>query len=216
MRREFDLAVYLVTNSGVAREAGYTVEDVVARALDGGATMIQLREKDLPKDELVELGRRLLQLTRRAGVPLIVNDSVEVALAIGADGAHIGQRDIAALQARWLLGESRILGVSVTSVQEARRAEAARADYIGIGPIFPTRTKCDADIPIGLDALAQVAHAVTIPTVAIGGIVHENAAQVVHCGVHGVAVISAIAAQTNPRDASCRLLEIVWASRNGR
>jgi len=163
----------------------------VARAIAGGATMIQLREKRLAPKEIAEAARVLLATTQRAGVPLIVNDSLEAALASGADGLHIGQGDGDARRVRAALGEGKTLGVSVRTVAQAIDAERAGADYLGVGAMFPTASKDDA-LPVDRRVLAEICSAVRIPVIAIGGIDAGNAPSLEGTGIAGVAAITAI------------------------
>ena len=173
---------------------GRTDAAIVSAAILGGATVIQLRGKQLTGADLVHTGRRLAAMCRAAGVVFIVNDRLDVALAVESDGAHIGQDDLPPRDARRLLGPDRLLGVSVCSVDEAVRAVAAGADYLGVGPVFETATKRDAGPVMGLDAVTRISQAVSVPVVAIGGITAANAGLVIAAGAAGVAVISAIVA----------------------
>jgi len=163
----------------------------VARAIAGGATMIQLREKSLAPEKIAEAARVLLAVTKSAGVPLIVNDSLEAALASGADGLHIGQGDGDPSRARAALGEGKTLGVSVRTVAQALAAERAGADYLGVGAMFPTASKDDA-LPVDRLELAEICSAVRIPVIAIGGIDALNAPSLAGTGITGVAAISAV------------------------
>lgn len=165
---------------------------VATAALAGGATVVQLRDKRASTRTLIEEGLALRALTRAQGALLIVNDRVDVALAVEADGAHVGQEDLPASMARRLLGPARLLGVSVATVQEAEEAVAAGADYLGVGPIFATATKSDAGSATGTRLLTDVARTFALPLIAIGGITIENAAQVVQAGATGLAVITAV------------------------
>lgn len=212
-RSKLDLSVYLVTNEGVARKRKRTTEDVVLDAVRGGATIVQIREKDLPVTQLADLTARVKPIAHAAGVPIVVNDSVWTALAVGADGVHLGQSDMPAYLARQILGSKRILGVSVYTVEEALVAERAGADYVSISPVFATKTKTDARPPMGLEQMSLIARVTTIPVIAIGGIVHANAAQVVRASLDGVAVISAIIDQPDPASAAKRLSRIVHIAR---
>ncbi|HZS91350.1 MAG TPA: thiamine phosphate synthase [Chloroflexota bacterium] len=184
------LLLHVLTDRALSR--GRTDPEVAAAALAGGATVVQLRGKTLSGAELVRAGRQLRDLTRVHGGLLIVNDRVDVALAVDADGAHVGQDDLLARDARRLLGSDRLLGVSARSVEEAVRAQRDGADYIGFGPVFSTTTKEDAGAPSGLDELRRASRAVAIPVVAIGGITPHNAGLVRAAGAAGVAVISAV------------------------
>ncbi len=184
------LRLHVLTDRALSH--GRTDVEVATAALTGGATVVQLRGKDLTGADLVRVGQRLRELTRIHGGLLIVNDRVDVALAVGADGAHVGQDDLPAPDARRLLGPDRLLGVSARTVGEAVCAARDGADYIGFGPVFPTLTKGDAGSPSGLEELRRVCAAVAIPVVAIGGIAAGNAGAVIAAGAAGVAVIAAV------------------------
>ncbi|WP_156276165.1 thiamine phosphate synthase [Neomoorella glycerini] len=206
----WDLYVIITTNLG----GGRPTLELVRQALAGGATAIQLREKDLPARELVELGREIRQLTHAAGATFIVNDRLDVALAVEADGVHIGQEDLPARVARELLGPGKILGVSTGTVLEARQAVADGADYLGVGSIYATKSKEDAGEPIGLAGLKAIRAAVTIPLVAIGGINSSNAADVIAAGADGVAVVSAVIGAPDIAAAARELLAAVRRARH--
>ncbi len=195
-----EYTLYLVTDSGLSR--GRPQVEVVEAALRGGVTVVQYREKSAPTRRMVEEARELRQLCRAAGVPFVVNDRVDVALAVDADGVHVGQDDMPAALARRLIGKGRILGVSACSVEEARRAEADGADYIGASPIFATPTKPDAPEAMGIEGLRALVRAVGIPVVAIGGVNAENAAEIIAAGASGVAVVSAIVAADDVQEAA--------------
>ncbi|KYH33402.1 thiamine-phosphate synthase [Moorella mulderi DSM 14980] len=210
MMAPWDLYVIITTNLG----GGRPTLELVRQALAGGATAIQLREKDLPARELVELGREIRQLTRAAGATFIVNDRLDVALAVEADGVHIGQEDLPARVARELLGPGKILGVSTGTVLEARQAVADGADYLGVGSIYATRSKEDAGEPIGLAGLKAIRAAVTVPLVAIGGINSNNAAEVIAAGADGVAVVSAVIGAPDVAAAARELLAAVRRARH--
>ncbi len=192
MGREVDWSLYVVTDRALA--GGRRLDEVVRAAIAGGATVIQLREKEAPAGEVFRLGLALRAITRNAGVPFIVNDRLDLALALEADGAHVGQDDLPAREARRLLGPGRILGVSVETVEQAVRAVEEGADYLGAGSVFSTATKPDAGDPIGLEGLARICRAVRVPVVAIGGINPGNAGEVIASGAAGVAVVSAVMA----------------------
>ncbi len=194
------LLLHVLTDRALSR--GRTDPEVAAAALAGGATVVQLRGKTLSGAELVRAGRQLRDLTRVHGGLLIVNDRVDVALAVDADGAHVGQDDLLARDARRLLGPDRLLGVSARSVEEAVRAQRDGADYIGFGPVFSTTTKEDAGAPSGLDELRRASRAVAIPVVAIGGITPHNAGLVRAAGAAGVAVISAVVGASDIAEAT--------------
>ena len=186
------LRLYAVTDRAWLR--GGTLADAVAAALRGGATLVQLREKTLDPADLLSEARQLTALCRAHGVPLVVDDNVEIALAAGADGVHVGQSDMAARRARALLGPDRILGVSAHNVAEALAAQADGADYLGCGAAFVTGTKLDAH-PVSAETMRAVTAAVDIPVVAIGGIDAGNILQLQGRGLAGVAVVSGIFAQ---------------------
>ena len=186
---------------------GRTLYSMVEEALEGGATFLQLREKDLDEEHFLEEAKELQALCRRYGVPFIVNDNVDVALAMGADGIHVGQSDMEAGDVRKLLGPDRILGVSAQTVEQALLAQKRGADYLGVGAVFPTGSKDDAD-DVSYDTLRAICEAVSIPVVAIGGISQSNVMQLRGSGICGIAVISAIFAQKDIKAATKKLKEI--------
>jgi len=206
-----DLTLYVVTDIALSHHRSQL--DVVRAALAGGATAVQLRDKSSNGRQLVETGRALLELTRAAGALLIVNDRVDVAVAIDADGVHVGQDDLAAADARKMMGPNKIVGVSAATADEARKAERDGADYIGAGTVFATASKRDAGAPIGTSGLSRIAAAVRIPTVAIGGINAANAAACIDAGAVGVAVISAVVSADDITGAAKRLREVVEAAK---
>jgi len=209
-----DYAVYVISDRRTV--GGRPLLDVVRAAIRGGATMVQLREKAASARELLALGQALLAVTRPAGVPLIVNDRLDVALALGAEGVHLGQDDLPAHLARPLLGPDRLLGVSVETVAQARQAARDGADYLGVADLFGTRSKPDTHPPIGLAGLAAIAEAVRLPLVGVGGITLDNAASVIDAGAVGVAVISAVIGAPDPEEAARRLRRIVVERRSTR
>jgi thiamine-phosphate pyrophosphorylase len=192
--------LYLITDCGLA--GGRPIEGVVEAAVRGGATAVQLREKNCCTRDFVELGRALERTLAPLEVPLIVNDRLDVALAIGAAGVHIGQHDMDYESARRLLGPDAVIGLSVETVEQARAAESLDADYLGVGPVFPTATKADAAAAVGLAGLAQVRAVSRHRLVAIGGICAGNARQAMEAGADGVAVVSAICAAGDPERAA--------------
>ena len=185
---------------------GRDLASVVRAALRGGAPAIQLRMKDAAAREMVEMAQALLAETRPAGALLFVNDRVDVAVIAGADGAHVGQDDLPVSAARRVSPPGFLLGVSAESVELALQAEAEGADYVGVGPVYATGSKADAGEPIGLGRIAEVAAAVKIPVVGIGGIAVGNARAVVESGAAGVAVISAVMRADDPESATRDLL----------
>jgi len=182
--------LYLVTDAGLSR--GRSHLSVVEAAIRGGVTIVQYREKSASTRRMIEEATELRRLCRTAGIPLIVNDRLDVALAVDADGVHVGQDDMPASRARRLLGRKQILGVSAGSIEEARKAVDDGADYIGASPVFSTPTKPDAPPPLGIEGLRRMTQAVKIPVVAIGGITEGNAVTIMEAGAAGIAVVSAI------------------------
>ena len=206
-------SLYLVTDRLMAR--GRDIVDIVNAAIQGGVTVVQMREKKATTNEMIELGRALLEVTQAAGVPLIINDRIDVALAINADGVHVGPPDdMPAFLARRIIGPNRILGVSAESPEIARQAARDGADYIGVGDVYGTGSKKDAGEPIGLNGLKSVIKASRLPVVGIGGIHHSNAARVIEAGADGVALISAIVGSENPEKAARELRQAIEQARN--
>lgn len=184
-----NLLLYAVTDR--AWTGKMSLRQQVEEALRGGASCVQLREKALDEAALLEEAREIGALCRRHGVPFLVDDNVDVALACGADGVHVGQEDMAAGEVRRRIGDDRILGVSVHTVQEALKAVQDGADYLGVGAMFPTSTKADAE-GVPKEELEAICRAVDVPVVAIGGISRDNILQLACTGVAGVALVSAI------------------------
>ncbi|MGQ9778551.1 MAG: thiamine phosphate synthase [Bacillota bacterium] len=202
--------LYIITDRVLAGEQ--PLVEVVRKALEGGAQIVQLREKTLPTREMVELAAELKRLAMDFDARFIVNDRLDVALAVDADGVHLGQEDMPARIARRLLGPGKILGVSVASVEEAIRAKEEGADYLGAGAVFPTATKGEAEV-IGIEGLRAICTAVDLPVVAIGGIDREKVAEVIAAGAAGVAVVSAVMAAPDPAAAA---RELLWAVETAR
>lgn len=204
--------VYVITED---RGPGRGHLDVARAALAGGATMLQLRDKDAPAAALYGLAVAVAGLCRAAGVPLIVNDRLDVALAAEADGVHLGQDDLPAREARRLLGPGPVLGVSAATPAEARAAEAAGADYVGVGPFARTRTKADAGEAVGPAVIRAIRAAVSIPVVAVGGIDAANAPAALAAGADGVAVVSAVSRAADMAVAVRALAAAVAAAKGG-
>lgn len=183
---------------------GQTLSQQVEVALRGGATCIQLREKELPQPEFLKEALELKELCHHFGVPLIINDNVEIALKSGADGVHVGQHDMQAAQVRAKIGPDRILGVSAQTVEQAILAEKNGADYLGVGAVFSTSTKKDAK-PVSRDTLKAICQEVSIPVCAIGGISRENLPALSGTGIDGVALVSAVFGAPDI-EAECRVL----------
>jgi thiamine-phosphate pyrophosphorylase len=211
VRTPFDLSVYLITDPVLCGPRG--VVATVREASAGGITIVQLRDPHAKTGALVAEARALVALLRPRGIPLIVNDRVDVALAADADGVHVGQSDMSARDARTLIGPDRILGLSITGQADLARSDLAVVDYLGVGPIFATATKPDAAPPMGLAALAAIRKRTGLPIVAIGGIDRANAASVVEAGADGIAVVSAVCAAPDPADAARRLAAAVASGR---
>ncbi len=200
MRPAFDLGLYLVTDRDLCTTLG--IERVVAEAVAGGATMVQLRDDTTPTAELIEVARGLMGLLAPLAVPLIVNNRLEVARAARATGLHVGQSDLPAAAARAALGPGAILGLSITATSQIVAVGPDHVDYLGVGPIFATATKPDAAPPMGLAGLAACRAQAALPIVAIGGIDGANAAEVIGAGADGIAVVSAVCAAASPRSAA--------------
>ena len=199
-----DYSLYLVTDRALAR--GRPTAEIVQEAVAGGVTCVQLREKDCGTREFLAEARKLLAILRPLGVPLIINDRVDVALACGADGVHVGQRDMASEDVRRLMPGA-LIGLSVESVAQLEAAEAAPVDYYGVSPVFATATKADAAPALGLAGLERLRALTSRPLVAIGGIDAGNAAAVMAAGADGLAVVSALCAAADPAAAARVLRE---------
>lgn len=204
------LKLYLVTDRELSRCR--TLEEVVSEAVAGGITIVQLREKDASTGEFVELAMRLKEILKPYNIPLIINDRVDVALAVDADGVHIGQSDMAYRDARRLLGPDKIIGLSVESFSDIEAANALDVDYIGISPVYGTPTKTDTAEPFGLEGLRKAVEMSVHPAVAIGGMNAATIAEVMAAGADGVAVVSAICSAENIRKATSELRSIVYAN----
>lgn len=187
--------------------------EVAAGALEGGARAVQLREKRLSDRALWELGQQMRRLTREHKAILIVNDRVDIALAVGADGVHLGEEDLPVAAARRMMGPEAIIGASVASAQEARAAEEEGASYVSVGSIFPTASKADAGEAVGISAIGEIKHAVRLPVLAIGGIKCDNVETVIRGGADGVAVLSAIAEAEDMTKAAATLLRLIRKAR---
>jgi thiamine-phosphate pyrophosphorylase len=204
-----DLLLYLCTDRILAK--GRPITEAVEAAIAGGVTIVQIREKEAETREFYEIALEVQALTRRHAIPLVVNDRIDIALAIGAEGLHLGQTDMPLEAARRLVGRRMFIGVSAGTVEEALAAERGGADYLGVGAVYPTGSKADAGAAIGLGRLREIRAAVKLPFVAIGGIGPANAAQVMSAGADGVAVISAILSQPDIRGAAAALKKALCA-----
>ncbi len=197
-----DWRLYVIVDRAAAREPNLAA--VTAAAIRGGADVVQLRDKRASRAQRIEEGRRLLPLTRAAGIPLIINDDPEAACAIGAEGVHLGQEDSSVAEARRLLAPGHLIGKSTHSLEQALTAEAEGADYIGLGPVFPTPTKPEYP-SVGVELIAQVVPRLRIPVVYIGGIEEATLPAVLAVGARCVAVVRAICASDDPEAATRRL-----------
>lgn len=198
-----DLSLYLVTNNSEDEEKFL---NIIEESLKGGVSVVQLREKKAETLDLYNLALKVKEITQKYNVPLIINDRIDIALAIDADGVHVGQSDMPAKTARSMIGEDKILGVSAANIKEAKKAQRDSADYIGVGAVYPTNTKDDAT-SVPKKELKEIVKSVDIPVVAIGGITHENAHELNDCGIDGLSVVSAIMEAKNPKIASKNLLK---------
>lgn len=207
MNPSLNLGVYLVASSFLTK--GRNLVEVVAAALEGGVTAVQLREKETPDRRVYELAQQLLPLCRQHGALFLLNDRVDLCLATGADGVHLGQEDLPAAVARRLLGADKLIGVSVETPEEARSAVAAGANYLGTGPVYATSTKGDAGEPYGPGLLTRMTAAVDVPVVAIGGLNAGNSAPVLAAGAHGLAISSAIMSADDPKAAAAAFAHLL-------
>ena len=211
--RPLDVSLYVITDARVAR--GRDQVALIERAIAGGATAVQLRDKELPARDQLALGRRLRELTRSTKTTLIVNDRVDLALALDADGVHLGQDDLPPSVARALLGHGRLIGVSVGDPEQFELVRSEGADYIGTGPLAATGTKGDAGAAIGTAGIRAVREITNLPMVAIGGVNASNAAGALTAGADGIAVISAVLGADDPEAAARELRGIVDRARRG-
>jgi thiamine-phosphate pyrophosphorylase len=196
------LRLCLVTDRGLA--AGRSVVEIALAAARGGATMVQLREKEATTRAFVEQARALKAALAPLGVPLAINDRLDVALAVDADGLHVGQDDMPVEEARRLMGPGKFIGLSITAVDQVLRPDAEAADYLGVGPIYAQRTKEDAAAPLGVEGLRRARSLTRKPIVAIGGLTPDNSAPALAAGADGLAVVSAIVAAADPEAAARR------------
>lgn len=200
------MTLYAVTDRTWVKDT--TLMDQVKEALEGGITFLQLREKHLSKEEFIKEAREMKELSKEYKVPFVINDNIEVALAVDADGVHIGQDDMSVEEARKLLGEDKIIGVSAHNVEEAIKAQKGGADYLGVGAVCATSTKKDANV-VSKEEIKKICHTVEIPVVAIGGIKKENIKTLEGADVDGVAVVSAIFAAKDIKKDTKQLRSLV-------
>lgn len=204
---KIDLSLYLVTDSELA--GGRGIEEVVEAAVHGGVTVVQLREKEASTRCFYEQAVRLKQILKPYGIPLIINDRLDIALACDAEGIHIGQSDMPYEIVRKLMGKDRIIGLSVEKLEDVYTANELDIDYIGISPVFGTPTKTDTLVPFGLEGVRKVMSLSRHPSVGIGGINKENAKAIIRSGANGIAVVSAIMSAIDPESAAKELLSII-------
>ena len=204
--KKIDYTLYLVTDRRMPQ--GDTLENVVEKAIQGGVTLVQLREKSGDTGVLYERAVALKKITDQYHIPLIIDDRIDVMLASGADGVHVGQSDMPARIARAMIGPDKILGVSAANLQEALQAEADGADYLGVGAMYPTATKTDADFTT-METLKEIKRKVHIPVVAIGGINQHTIPDFRNSGINGFAIVSAIMASQTPETAARELKELI-------
>lgn len=209
---KFDLSLYLVLDPVMCGGFDAAIA-LTQKVLDAGVTVVQLRAPEWKKRDWLRLSQHLLPLCREADVPYLINDHVDIAQACDADGVHLGQGDLPLRIARQLLGPDKILGLSISHAQHLQNDDCALADYLGIGPIFPTSTKLDADPAVGLKTLQEWITQSQLPTVAIGGISPVQTTEVIQSGADGIAVVSAICAATDPVLATRALAQMIKEAR---
>ena len=205
----FDLSLYLVLDPELCRT--HSMVETTLAAIAGGATIIQLRDKRAGTEGLIRIGRELMDAMRGTGVPLIVNDDIDAAIAIGADGLHVGQDDLPTKTARDRLGPDKIIGLSIEDETVARKVDRSIVDYVGIGPVFATPTKPDHKPAIGFDGLASLVRIAGLPSVAIGGLKRDHVDPVFEAGANGIAVVSAICGQPDPEGATRKISDAIKA-----
>lgn len=208
----FDLSLYLVTDQSLSLDR--TLKSVVEAAVRGGVSMVQLREKNASTKEFYELAMRMKVCLKPYNVPLIINDRLDIALACDAEGLHIGQSDMPYEIARKLLGKNKIIGLSVENVQDAKEANNLDVDYIGISPVFDTQTKIDTSKALGLEGIKEISCICRHPSVGIGGININNAANIISAGANGISVVSAIMSAQDPMESARQLRNIVDRTKN--
>ena len=204
-KKDIDYSVYLVTDH--RGKTDDEILNIIEEAIKGGTSVVQIREKTASTKDFYNLALKAKEITKKYNVPLIINDRIDIALAVKSDGVHIGQDDMPAKIAREIIGKDMILGVSAATVEEAKKAEEDGADYIGSGAVFPTSTKDDAD-SVSKEELKAIVNSINIPVVAIGGITIENAESLKDSGIDGFSVVSAIMNAEDPKEASQALKEI--------
>ncbi|RCK28985.1 thiamine phosphate synthase [Thalassospira lucentensis] len=210
--KTFDLSLYLVLDPDLCRT--HSMVETTMAAIAGGATIVQLRDKKVGTEGLIRIGRELMDAMAGSGVPLIVNDDIDAAIAIGADGLHVGQDDMPSRTARERLGRDKIIGLSIENEAVARKVDPAIVDYVGVGPVFATATKPDHKPAIGFDGLAQLIKIAKLPSVAIGGLKQDHVDPVFAAGADGLAVVSAICGQPDPEAAAHKIATEIMATKS--
>ena len=203
--KDIDYSLYLVTDHRNKTEEEFL--NIIEEAIKGSTSIVQLREKTASTKDFYQLALKVKEITTRYDVPLLINDRIDIALAVDSEGVHLGQDDMPADIARKIIGDDKILGVSASTVEEAIKAQIDGADYIGSGAVFPTATKDDAD-SVSKEELKSIVDSIDIPVVAIGGITIENASELKDTGIAGFSVVSAIMSADDPKEASQKLREI--------
>lgn len=206
-----DYSLYLVTDRGLSK--GRPTNEIVRSAVNGGVTCVQLREKDATTREFIEQALHIRSFLKNRNIPLIINDRLDVALAVKADGIHLGQKDMPLKMARSIVKNTMVIGISAENLEDAIAAERDGADYIGVSPIYMTSTKTDTAPALGLEGLKRISEHVKIPKVAIGGLHPTNAADVIRNGADGVAVVSSIVSADHPEHAAAQLRRIIAGAR---
>ena len=201
--KKIDYSLYLVADSSFITLE--TAEKKVTEAIEGGVTIVQLRAKDISAAEFYNMALKIKMITGYYNMPLIINDRVDIAIAADADGVHTGQEDLPAKEVRKLIGMNKIMGISVSNITEAEKAERDSADYLGAGAMFPTDTKLDAKY-VSIEELREIKKKVQIPVVAIGGINAGNAEKIFCAGADGIAVVSAVLGEKNIKEAALKLV----------
>jgi thiamine-phosphate pyrophosphorylase len=209
--KSIDYTLYLVTDRGLSR--GRSTLEILEAAVRGGVTCVQLREKDCSTREFIEQAQAVRDRLRATGIPLIINDRLDVALAVKADGVHLGQSDMPLEMARAIVADTMLIGISAESLIDAVEAEKGGADYLGVSPIYATPTKTDTAPALGLEGLHQIRKAVNLPLIGIGGLNPDNAGDVIRSGADGVAVVSAIVSADDPERAARRLKSVIEEAR---
>ena len=210
-KRDCDYSLYLVTDRGLSR--GRSTLEIVEAAVRGGVSCVQLREKHCSTREFIQQAQLIRDRLQKLGIPLIINDRLDVALAAKADGVHLGQTDMPLEMARAIAADTLLIGISAESLRDAVEAEKGGADYLGVSPIYATPTKTDTAPALGLEGLRHIRDAVNLPLVGIGGLNPDNAGDVIRNGADGVAVVSAIVAADDPEQAARNLRAVIEEAR---